>query len=130
MKITSRHFLLALTLMVYGVTAQPRFSTASPTQASTSPVGLIVFFVFLVIGILVGYYMYKSLMDKDKQLPEHERCMTGPMQILFWLLCICCGLICGLVFYLIASNEIDTRLRRINMQQAGANVPVQVVDKA
>ena len=121
MKVDLTHLFLVLTLMVLDVV------TAQTEQEEGDPLGIIVLVVIFFVGILCGFAMYKSLMDKDHKLPADQKYMTDSMQCLFWFLCICFGLICGLIFYVSASNEMDTRLRRINMQPAIAEVPMQVV---
>ena len=115
---------LAVIMLMQGVAAQE--------EEGGSPVGLIVLAIGALIGIGVGYFMMSSLKQKDNLLPEDQRYLTEGRQVLFWVLCLCGGLLCGLLFYCIASQDIETRLRRITAEQQGQNVPIAVVpvDKA
>ena len=117
------HSLFALVVTIYSVAAQ-----GDGVGVDGVPLETIVFFFSLIIGLLVACVLYGNLMEKDGQLPPDEKYMTGWMQCWFWCCCLGFGLFCGLIFYLIASSEMNARLRRVTMQHEGARVPVQVVD--
>lgn len=84
-----------------------------------------------IISLAVGCALNQKLLTKDKQLPAEKRVMNFSMSCAYWLVCFCFGCIGSIVFYLIAQNQIETRIQVQNINQPqipvamAMNVPQQ-----
>ena len=121
MKIDLRHLILVLMVMVNNV-------TALEDAVVLFSLRIVVFIIYAVAHLLVGYCWYDILIQKDKKLPPDERIMTKEMKCTFWVMCICFHLFGGLLFLCILKAEINKRLKRIDMLQAANQVPIGVAE--
>lgn len=78
---------------------------------------LIFFAVSAVISLFVSIFMYNSLVQKDNLLPPQQRFMNGGATAAFWLVCLCFGCLGTLIFYLVASSDINRRLMMVQGAQ-------------
>ena len=92
-------------------------------------VGIVITVVAYLLSLVLACLCMRDLKNREKTLPENQKCFVGGQLCGYWCLCLICGC-CGTgIYYLCARQEIDRRVLMMQNQILIANLPVQTVQQ-